>query len=188
MPQTKLEPRQLQSDQIAAKPKPQYHQPVPYNLLPMANHRGGLAAFNYRCRCGANHPFLKRRYPGSCDELAQAIPWCDAARGKHFLDHPQTKRESKIEPDRVADNLGGEAMTTIERITRWFNGPKLPQNPLSSVNLAVPPRRHPHHAGRGAAAKRRFSWDVSSYLSANSGNAIERAQMLHPPRRPIRIG
>ena len=61
----------------------------------------------------------------------------DAARGKHFLDHPQTQRQSKIEPDCIADTLGGEAMTTIERITSWFHGPKLPQNPLSSVNLTV---------------------------------------------------
>jgi hypothetical protein len=32
------------------------------------------------------------------------------------LDHPQAKRKSKIQPNRVPDDLGRKAMTTIEGI------------------------------------------------------------------------
>jgi hypothetical protein len=34
----------------------------------------------------------------------------DPARGQHFLDHPQAQREPKIQPNRIADHLGREAM------------------------------------------------------------------------------
>ena len=64
---------------------------------------------------------------------------CNAPRCKHFFDHPQTQRKPEIEPNRVANDFRWEAMTTIERITDLFHAPKLPHNPISSVNLTVPP-------------------------------------------------
>src|SRR4051812_17990687 len=37
----------------------------------------------------------------------------DAARGQHFLDHPQAEREAKVKPDSVADDLGRKPMAGV---------------------------------------------------------------------------
>jgi hypothetical protein len=49
---------------------------------------------------------------------------CNAPRCQHFFDHPQAQRKPEIEPNRVANDFGWEAMTTIERITDLFHAPK----------------------------------------------------------------
>ena len=37
----------------------------------------------------------------------------DAACGQHLLDHAQAQREAEVQPDRVADDLGREAVAGI---------------------------------------------------------------------------
>src|SRR4051795_12709254 len=51
-------------------------------------------------------------------ELARPLPYRlvaddDAMRGQHLLNHAQAEREAKVEPDRVADDLGREAIAGI---------------------------------------------------------------------------
>src|SRR3954453_15668636 len=43
----------------------------------------------------------------------------DAASGQHLLDHPQGEREAEVEPDRVADDLGREAVAGVGRSGGW---------------------------------------------------------------------
>jgi hypothetical protein len=57
----------------------------------------------------------------------------DPARGQHFLDHPQAQREPKIEPNRIADHLGREAMAAIKRITMDLLSAKL--SPIDSGEI-----------------------------------------------------
>src|ERR687898_761712 len=40
----------------------------------------------------------------------------DAAGGQHLLDHPQAEWEAEVQPDRVADPLGGKAIPGIGRL------------------------------------------------------------------------
>jgi len=58
--------------------------------------------------------------------------------GEHFLDHTQAERKSKIEPYRIANHLGGEAMATVERITGFIHGPISQPNRPKFVNLTMP--------------------------------------------------
>src|ERR671916_3033337 len=44
----------------------------------------------------------------------------DAAGGQHLLDHAQAEREAEVQPHRVADDLGREAMTGIGRLGGWW--------------------------------------------------------------------
>jgi hypothetical protein len=41
----------------------------------------------------------------------------DAASRQHLLDHPQAQWEPEIQPDRVADEFGGEAIASIKRVS-----------------------------------------------------------------------
>src|ERR1700742_1153421 len=41
----------------------------------------------------------------------------DATRCQHLLDHPQAQWKPKIQPDRIADQLSGIAIASIERIS-----------------------------------------------------------------------
>src|SRR4051794_30430572 len=43
----------------------------------------------------------------------------DAAGGQQLLDHPQGEREAEVEPDRVADDLGREAVAGVGRSGGW---------------------------------------------------------------------
>src|SRR4051794_6631310 len=43
----------------------------------------------------------------------------DAAGGQQLLDHPQAEREAEVEPDRVADDLGREAVAGVGRSGGW---------------------------------------------------------------------
>ena len=53
----------------------------------------------------------------------------DAAGGQQLLDHTQPKREPKIQPDGVADNLGGEPVTGIA----GASGSRHPTRPPTSM-------------------------------------------------------
>src|SRR5918997_847251 len=44
----------------------------------------------------------------------------DAAGGQHLLDHAQAQREAEVQPHRVADDLGREAVAGIGRLGRWW--------------------------------------------------------------------
>jgi hypothetical protein len=59
------------------------------------------------------YKYLKLQAP-SPDRL---IRHRDATRRQHLLDHPQAQREPKIQPDRIADQLSGIAIASIERIS-----------------------------------------------------------------------
>src|SRR5208337_3550317 len=41
----------------------------------------------------------------------------DAASRQHLLNHAQAQREPEIQPDRIADELGGIAIASIERVS-----------------------------------------------------------------------
>ena len=43
----------------------------------------------------------------------------NAACRQHFLDHAQAEREAKVQPHRLADHLGREAMASIGRLGGW---------------------------------------------------------------------
>src|SRR3954452_9030110 len=58
----------------------------------------------------------------------------DAASGQHFLDHAQAQREAEIQPDRVADDLGREAIAGIAGASWYRHLRQLP---------ALPPIRKP---------------------------------------------
>src|SRR5207245_4441188 len=45
----------------------------------------------------------------------------DAAGGGQLLDHPQGEREAEVEPDRVADDLGREAVAGVRRSGGWHH-------------------------------------------------------------------
>jgi hypothetical protein len=42
----------------------------------------------------------------------------DAAGRQHLLDHPKVERESKIEPDGMADHFSRKAVTGIARVMK----------------------------------------------------------------------
>src|SRR5262249_5811046 len=50
----------------------------------------------------------------------------DAAGSQQLLDHTQPKREPKIEPDGVADDLAGEPVTGIAGASSWRHPTRLP--------------------------------------------------------------
>jgi hypothetical protein len=56
----------------------------------------------------------------------------DAAGRQHLLHHAQAQREPKIEPYRIADDLGGVAMAGINRIARRRHPARLPDQPGST--------------------------------------------------------
>ena len=57
--------------------------------------------------------------------------------GQHVFNHPQAERETKIEPNRVGDHLGGETMTTVQGVMSFH--PRSIPGPLPhSVNVTVP--------------------------------------------------
>src|SRR4051794_6149286 len=65
----------------------------------------------------------------------------DAAGGQQLLDHPQGEREAEVEPDRVADDLGREAVAGVGRSGGWRHpgpiaGSPPARNP-SPANLTV---------------------------------------------------
>jgi hypothetical protein len=43
----------------------------------------------------------------------------DATCRQHFLDHAKAEREAKVQPDRLADHLGWEAMAGIAGSGGW---------------------------------------------------------------------
>ena len=45
----------------------------------------------------------------------------NATSGEHFLDHPEAQGKPEIEPHRMGDHLGGEARSTIERVTSFVH-------------------------------------------------------------------
>ena len=66
----------------------------------------------------------------------------DAASGQHLLDHPQAQREAEVEPDRVADDLGREAVAGVGGLARRRHVEPVPgRRParnLPRANLTVP--------------------------------------------------
>jgi hypothetical protein len=60
----------------------------------------------------------------------------DAASCQHRFDHAQAQREPEIEPDRVADELGGMAIARINRISGVGH------------RTQIPDQAHPRQAGR----------------------------------------
>jgi hypothetical protein len=66
----------------------------------------------------------------------------NTASRQHLLDHAQAQREPKIEPDRVADELGGVAIAGIDWVSRVDIRNKYPSiPPLANpkpLNLTVP--------------------------------------------------
>src|SRR5271166_5817698 len=50
----------------------------------------------------------------------------DATRRQHLLDHAQAQRESKIQPDRVANELSGVAIAGIKRVSRRRHWARIP--------------------------------------------------------------
>ena len=57
--------------------------------------------------------------------------------GQHVFNHPQADRETKIEPNRVGDHLGGETMTTVQGVMS-FHPRSIPAPLPHSVNVTVP--------------------------------------------------
>ena len=57
--------------------------------------------------------------------------------GQHVFNHPQAERETKIEPNRVGDHLGGETMTTVQGVMS-FHPRSIPAPLPHSVNVTVP--------------------------------------------------
>src|ERR1700760_3011901 len=56
----------------------------------------------------------------------------DAAGGQHLLDHAQAQREPKIQPYRVADDLRGVAIASVNRVSSRRRHPtRLPEQPGS---------------------------------------------------------
>ena len=53
----------------------------------------------------------------------------DAAGGQHLLDHAQAQRETKIQPDRVADDFSGVAVAGVNRSPRGVIPPVYPTYP-----------------------------------------------------------
>src|SRR5262249_43397288 len=64
--------------------------------------------------------------------------------GKQLLDHRQTKREPKIQPDSVADDLGGEPVTGIAGANSCRHPTRLPtsmrEHKRRAAKLTVPSR------------------------------------------------
>ena len=65
--------------------------------------------------------------------------------GQHVFNHPQAERETKIEPNRVGDHLGGETMTTVQGVMS-FHPRSIPAPLPHSVNVTVPHRNLLAHA------------------------------------------
>src|SRR5271167_1364338 len=59
------------------------------------------------------------------------VGYRDAAGGQHLLDHAQAQREPKIQPYRVADDLGGVAMAGVNRVSKRRHPAHLPDQPGS---------------------------------------------------------
>src|SRR5215468_5784187 len=66
----------------------------------------------------------------------------DAAGGKQLLDHTPPKREPKIQPDSVADDLGGEPVTGIAGANSCRHPTRLPtsmrEHKRRAAKLTVP--------------------------------------------------
>jgi len=54
-----------------------------------------------------------------------------AAGGQHLLDHAQAQREPKIQPYRIADDLSGVAMASVNRASGRLHPAHLPDQPSS---------------------------------------------------------
>src|SRR5215213_9327795 len=81
-------------------------------------------------------------------ELARPLPHGlvtddDAACGQHLLDHAQAEREAKVEPNRMADDLGRKAVASIAGANGCRHRVRLPallpiRKPASSqVDMAL---------------------------------------------------
>jgi Transposase len=57
------------------------------------------------------------------------VGYRDAAGGQHLLDHAQAQRKPKIQPYRVADDLGGVAMAGVNRVSKPRHPARLPDQP-----------------------------------------------------------
>jgi hypothetical protein len=55
----------------------------------------------------------------------------DAAGGQHLLDHAQAQREPKIEPYRIADDLGRVAIAGVNRVSTCRHHARLADQPGS---------------------------------------------------------
>ena len=84
----------------------------------------------------------------------------DAARGQHLLDHAQAEREAEIQPDRVADDLGREAVAGIAGANGRRHPLRLPAllpiRKPASAKLTVPRcrGRHPHIYSKAGTRRR----------------------------------
>jgi hypothetical protein len=62
----------------------------------------------------------------------------DAAGHQHLLDHPRAERESKIEPDGMADHFSQKAVMGIVRVMGRVHPSRMPRSGHPPVNLTVP--------------------------------------------------
>src|SRR4051794_9946227 len=74
----------------------------------------------------------------------------DAAGGEQLLDHPQGEREAEVEPDRVTDDLGREAVAGVGRSGGWRHPGPIAGSPA----CAQPTTSQLDGAGRRAGPRR----------------------------------
>ena len=53
----------------------------------------------------------------------------DAASVQHFFDHTLAQREPEIHPDRIANELGGVAITSVKRVSGCRHPGQISENP-----------------------------------------------------------